>query len=354
MNLEETSSHDRPRGDTRRIAPVVVGTYCGILSAVAYTAANASLRAVSDCDPVWVSCVKAFPTVVLVGPWLIVRMARSQTIVRSLRPLGWLVAAGLVGQLVGNVLFQWTLGVIGMALAVPLNLGSMILSGALVGYFFLKEAVPGRTVVALAVLLVSIGVLSWGAPTAGGTVAAIGDGVPASTWGLVAAVAACCSGIAYSALGVSIRHACNEGTPATTVVTLVCSVGVVSLGAMSVAKIGTDAMWATDRADLAMMLLAGLCNAIAFVSLTKALQLTGIVHVNGLNASQTAMAALAGILLFHEPVTAALIVGVCLAVVGLLLMVGPRRNAPVEIPPAETAPRDEPTAEEMAVPMSTR
>jgi len=323
------------------------------VSAVGYTAANASLRAVSDCDPVWVSCVKAFPTVALVGPWLIVRMARSQAVVRSLRPLGWLVAAGLLGQLAGNVLFQWTLGVIGMALAVPLNLGSLIVSGVLVGHFFLRESVPPRTVLALLVLVTSIVVLSWGAPTAGGAVTAVGDGVPASTWSVVAAVAACCSGVAYTALGVSIRHACQEGTPATTVVTLVCAVGVVVLGVMSVAKVGTDAMWATDRADLAMMLLAGVCNAIAFFALTKALQLTGIVHVNGLNASQMAMAALAGIVLFHEPVTAPLIVGVSLAVAGLLLMVGPRRDAPSEATPDEAVPLEDAPSNEVGVPVST-
>lgn len=354
VNLEETSLADRSTGAARRGAPIVVGTYCGILSAVGYTAANACLRAVSDCDPVWVSCVKAFPTVALVGPWLFVRMARSQVIVRSFPPLVWLVVAGLVAQLAGNVLFQWTLGVIGMALAVPLNLGSMIISGALVGHFFLEEDVPPRTVLALAVLLTSILVLSLGAPDAGSAVASLGDRLSASTWALVAVVAACSSGIAYSGLGVAIRNACNQGTPAATVVTLVCSIGVLSLGTLSLAKIGTAAMWATQRADLAMMLAAGVCNAVAFFALAKALQLTGLVHVNGLNASQTAMAALAGIVLFQEPITVALVVGVTLAVVGLLLMVGPKRRTAIDGRQVDAVPRDDVPAEEVAVSVSAR
>jgi hypothetical protein len=35
-----------------------LGTFCGLVAAVVYTASNAFLRAVSDCDPIWVSAMK--------------------------------------------------------------------------------------------------------------------------------------------------------------------------------------------------------------------------------------------------------------------------------------------------------
>ena len=65
---------------------------------------------------------------------------------------------------------------------------------------------------------------------------------------------------------------------------------------------------------------AGIGNILAFVALTKALQLTTLLHVNLLNASQVAMAAVTGILLFDEAVTVPLVVGVLLTIVGLTLM----------------------------------
>ena len=55
-----------------------------------------------------------------------------------------LVAAGLLGQLAGNVCFQFALGVVGISLAVQLTLGSMIVFGALLGRIFLHEPISTR------------------------------------------------------------------------------------------------------------------------------------------------------------------------------------------------------------------
>ena len=92
--------------------------------------------------------------------------------------------------------------------------------------------------------------------------------------------------------------------------------------------------------------LAGVSNAVAFWALTKALQLTGVVYVNALNASQTAMAALAGVFFFQEAITLPLMAGVALTAVGLLLMKRRRKQArlpateaPVPVSPAP-APAD--------------
>ena len=313
---------ETPRGSS----PVVVGTCWGILSAAGYTAANICLRALADCDPVWVSCVKACATAVLVAPWLIVLHGRGLVLTPSWRLLGWLVAAGLVAQLAGNVLFQWSLGVIGVALVVPLNLGSMIVSAALVGRWFLRERVRLRTWAALAVLVVAIGTLSLGAAAANRSMAP--DSPPGGnmSWLAAGVLAACISGVAYCILGVALRQCASRGMPVSAILTAVCLTGAVSLGALSAARIGPAAMWGTPRSDLAVMLLAGVLNAGAFLALIKALQLTGLVHVNLLNASQAAMAAVAGVVLFGEPSSAALLLGIGFTVLGLLLMV---RRPPV-------------------------
>ena len=65
---------------------------------------------------------------------------------------------------------------------------------------------------------------------------------------------------------------------------------------------------------------AGVANAVAFFLLVKSLQMTSIAHVNALNATQATMAAIAGIVIFDEPLSAALGVGIVLTAIGLGLM----------------------------------
>ena len=143
--------------------PLVFGTLCGLSSAIGYTAANACLRAVADCDPVWVSCVKAFPTVVLFGPFLLVRLLKGLETFPHWQPMQALIVASLVCQLLGNVVFQWSLGVIGMALAVPLTLGAMIVGAAVMGRLILHEPVTITMAVSILILLSAVFVLSLGA-----------------------------------------------------------------------------------------------------------------------------------------------------------------------------------------------
>ena len=74
------------------------------------------------------------------------------------------------------------------------------------------------------------------------------------------------------------------------------------------------------------MLAAGTLNLIGFLGITKGLELTTVVRANLLNASQVAMAAVAGTLLFGEPFTRWLFAGVCLTIVGVVLIDRPNRG----------------------------
>ena len=74
--------------------------------------------------------------------------------------------------------------------------------------------------------------------------------------------------------------------------------------------------------------------------------------VNVLNTSQNAMCALAGVLLFREPLTSPLVIGCGLTIVGLLLVDSgkkPAKESSVESDPApiERSP-DHDSAEELA------
>jgi DME family drug/metabolite transporter len=297
--------------------PVVFGTLCGLLSAAVYTGANACLRAVNQLDPVWVSAVKAVPTVGLMLPWMLIHYRRGLPILPHGRVLLAIAAAGLCGQLLGNISFQWALGQIGMALTVPLTLGGMIVCASILGRVFLGEPVSTRMTVAVGTLLVAMAVLSLGADDARRSLSPVAS----NPWALLAGVAAAGgSGLAYSVLNVVIRWSVSRHASLPVTLFTVSIMGLTSLGALSFVRIGVDGMLATSPREWWIMLGAGICNAIAFVALTKSLQLTSVVYVNALNATQATMAAVAGVLIFQEAMSEALIAGVGLTIVGLLLM----------------------------------
>jgi drug/metabolite transporter (DMT)-like permease len=303
------------------------GTLCALVSAVGYTAANVCLRAAINCDPIWVSCVKSVPTVVFVGLWLIGKAVRGNRDFPRLSVLCALILAGLFGQIFGNVAFQWSLGIVGIALAVPLVLGMMIVSGAILGRLVLHEPVTKRMATAMFTLIIAICILSSGAREASRSLdrdseQSITDSQSSANWSLLALgiVAASGSGFAYAVLGIVIRYGVTGRASVAATLFTVGIVGTISLGIWSALNIGITGMLATTTTDWIVMLQAGIYNAIAFLALTKALQLTTVVYVNALNASQAAMAAAAGVLFFQEAPTIAMCIGVALTAVGLLMM----------------------------------
>jgi drug/metabolite transporter, DME family len=303
-----------------RLEPALLGIACGLLAAVGYTASNICLRAVSHLDPVWVSAVKAFPTLALFGPWLLFLRVRGEQVLPPWRVLASLMTAGLVAQLGGNVLFQWSLGVIGIAAAVPVTLGAMIVAGATLGRIFLQEPITPRNAVANCMLVAAIFVLSIGARSV--SEVELQAAANPALWAALGVGAAFCCGLAYATLGVVIRYGVSGRARVTTTVVSISFVGVISLGLFSQLRIGLEGMIATPPGDLGVMISAGVFNAVAFIALTKSLQLTSVILVNALNASQAAMALAAGVILFGEPLTTGLVAGVALTAAGLAIMGG--------------------------------
>ena len=296
------------------------------MAAVGYTAANAFLRASIAVDPYWVSCVKAAPTIIIFAPWLLLRIVRVQRLLPPAKAFAMLVAAAVLGQVGGNVVFQWALGVVGIALTVPLCLGAMIITGAWLGWATLKEPITARTLLSIVLLVSAIGILCLGAEAAH---ASLEQAASHDFWHIALGVAAACfSGFSYALLGVAIRNAAQQGCPAVTTLMTVGLAGVVVLWPLCIYRIGVTEMWATDAAAMTRMLLAGVANAIAFVSLAKSLEILGVIYVNALNATQAAMAALVGVIYFSEPLSMWLAIGVGLTAWGLVLM--KRADSPLD------------------------
>lgn len=312
----------------------------GLLAAVGYTLSNVFLRMSTDLDPFWVSFIKAIPTVALFAPvacWEV--LGNRGRALPTRRTLLLLAGASLCGHIFGNVMFQWSLGVVGVAMSVPLCLGSMILGGALLGKFFLGEEIGFRAARAMIMLLVAIAVLGLGARAAA---VGVTDHVP--PWYLVAAgvLTPVIAGFAYSILSVGVRNGVSSNVSVFMSLSVVCGVGLVVLGPICLTTAGWNELLATTYYQMAVMMIAGIWNAVAFLSLTLSLRHTSVLYVNSLNASQNAMAAVAGVLIFQEPLTVYLIVGVILTALGLAMMSRKQETVRVALKAAEAPPTESP------------
>jgi drug/metabolite transporter (DMT)-like permease len=237
------------------------------------------------------------------------------------RDVGLLVVASLIGQLGGNVLFQWSLGVVGLALAVPLTLGSLIVNGALLGHYVLRDRMTTSMMVAGTVLVFAIVVLSIGADSAHLAVASSESFAETAPWyTLAGVVAACVSGFAYSCLGLAIRYTGRHGMPMPSTLMVASLAGTLALGVLTYGLHGLEPVVQTPSGDWLAMVGAGVFNAVAFLAFTKALHTGSLFFVNAVNTTQITMAAVLGIVIFHEPPTVSLVVGLALTMAGLLLM----------------------------------
>ena len=300
--------------------PLLVGVAFGIVSALGYTAANICLREVAGrCDAVFVSFVRAIPIALGAAVFVAWNTAAGVRIVTSRGQLGRLVATALFMQFAGNVAFQWALGQIGLAITVPLMFGSLIIGSAILGRLFLAERLTARSSLSMFTLIAAIIVLGLASNQGGNS---LGNDPSLTPFLLVGAAAAACSaGLGYASGNVVMRQAMHQGMTLSATLMIVGITGVVSLGALSYCRSGYQ-FPQPARGDLLTILAAGVFNAVAFSALGRSLQLLPVLHVNILNASQVAMAAICGMIIFGEPSGLGQFLGIALTLTGLMLMKG--------------------------------
>jgi drug/metabolite transporter, DME family len=333
---EDEPTADLPRSD-HSDRETRVGVVLGIVSALGYTGANLALKEVADTgDPnwaVWVTANKAVPAALVA--WFLIAL-RAKRGLPALPPLNMLIKLLLISVLMqygGNFMFQWSLSLGGLAIAVPLCFAGIIVTGAWLGKILLNDPITPRTMLSIGVVGISILFLSVGAHEATQSL-----DKTASVWTTLLAVAsAIFSGFSYGATGVMIRRMItgeNSMSISASLVTM-STFGVVVLGIHSCLALGVQRLAATTNAEWIAFVLAGCLNAIAFFAVAGALKRIPVTFVNILNASQNAMCALAGVLLFSEPSTTPLIVGCVLTILGLLLIDGGKRGTDNSSPEAD-------------------
>ena len=310
--------------------PDVVGTCLGVLSALAYTAANLGLRKVAGGDLDWAIFVvanKTSPVAAIAWGLILWRVLRGQPGLPPRELIVPLIVTGLVMQFGGNMMFQFALSRGGLALTVPLTFSTIILSGAVLGRLLLKEPITPRLLLAMATMIGAVVVLSQGAQAASGAVVEDAD------WGTtaLAVVAACLSGCGYGSCGVMIRRCVTQDLSYTSTIVLISSIGPLVMGPLAVAKLGMARISTVPAETWLWMLAAGIANAVAFYAVNGAYKYLSVLRVNLINCSQAAMAAALGVVLFAEPNTWALQFGTALTVLGLILSTR-RKRVSEELP----------------------
>lgn len=330
MKSSESVSPPASDADTSPVESAGIfsmGTLLGLGAAVGYSLANLGLRHVSEPNDlawaIWVSCIKASPAALLAWVIIALRATRGQQAMPPRKLWLPLLGGGLLMQFGGNVMFQWALGIGGLVVTVPVVFAAIITTGACLGRIFLNDPLSVRTLIAMGILIVAICAVTIGASDA---TSAVSDSADFSTVAM-ACIIATLSGVAYGTNGVFIRHVLVSN-PISISATLVMfsTTGTVVLGITSFMTLGPERMIGTTFDQWMSMLVAGSANALAFFSVGAALKRLSVNRVNLLNATQNAMCALGGVLLFHEPFTTPLMIGCGLTIVGILMMDHGRRT----------------------------
>jgi len=324
--------------------PSALGTLYCLLSAVCYTMMNICQRELSkNCDPVWVNSVQAMVSTTVFGIYLTFRSIRGRSAWPPWPVAGGLILLGIVTQLGGSS-YQWSLGVIGLAVGNPLNMGTMLAVSALLGLLLLGEKIPWQGATAIVLITVSVFLLSRGAEdadtnTRASDIAAsessieVGTGPHAHVDGREAAsssralrvafgvVAACVAGVAFAVLIVGVRKTARDNTAPGAIVFFINAMGVAFLGPWAMMRLGIEGIMAVSARDYAVMLAIGTFNLFGFLLVTKGLQRTTVVRVNIItNALTSALSVVAGIAIFLEPTNRELVIGLALILAGMLLI----------------------------------
>jgi len=271
--------------------------------------------------------VKASVSVLLVGPWLFYRALGGRTALLPLKALVFLILLGLIAQFGGNLNLQFAFATLGLTITIPTVFGLILVASAVLGRLVLGERISGRSVGAIGLLIAAMVLLALGAGSANQSVGDATRAMVGPIWVALGIGAACLSGVCYAIMSTGIRRIVSSAVPPVWVVFVTTSVGLATMGPISVYRLGMPRLLETRPGDLGFMLAAGVFNLVAYLALARGLQLTVLIRVNVINASQVAMCGVAGLLLFGEPLSWFLVLGVGMTILGMTFIERPSEVA---------------------------
>ncbi|MFN8526010.1 MAG: DMT family transporter [Chloroflexota bacterium] len=292
-----------------------MGMLWGVLVALAYAAMNLCLRAAAlQVDPLVATLVRGIPMLLFAWGTLAAQCQAGQ-----IARIGWRVVVPLIGvavllSVMGNGGFQSGLTYAGLTTTVPVTNGALLWGSAVAGWWLMREPVTSRSIVGLLLLAAAVPLLVSG-----------GGGGIGPVW--VGALAATVAGVSYGFGNALLRQTVKINQLAQPpAVAVVSTAGTAATLIIVLARQGTGALAALNNSDLAWLLVAGVFNAVAFVALAGALALLPTARVGALGTLQTAISAIGGVVIFSEPLTGSIVLGLAVSVIGAILS----QRAPAE------------------------
>lgn len=236
----------------------------------------------------------------LAGYWP--RLWRRQPAI--FRPLA--IVAILYG-LTGNASFQVALAAAGLAISAPVTAGGNLWGGAIAAWLLMGERITVRSGAGLCLLLAAIPLLTSG-----------GAGGRGPIW--LGVLMAFISGASFGSGNAVLRRAIvQHGLTQSEALATLSGISITILLSMALVSGGTGSFETLRLETVAWLLIAGVLGAGAIASLSKALSTMPVSRVTSISTLQTAIAACLGVVVFEEPLTFWLLVGVALSVAGSLL-----------------------------------
>ena len=314
----------------------------GLFAAAAYSVANMALRQLARTDggagwDMWVAGTKAFPTFFIAVTLIAWRRLNGLHSFAEWSFVWPIALAAIFNQLGGNLPFQMSLRVIGLAVSVPICFASIICSGAVVGRIVLGDQVSIRSAISMGLMVAAIVFLSSGAnsrTTSTVSPAAVTEDVPqpettaaptaldasAGPGVTVGVLLSIVSELCYGITGVFIRKAVRSHMPVAATLFLFSAAGFLILVPGSLLLLPLAEITRTSPEDWITIAIAGTFNAIGFFAITHAMRFLTISRANVINASQNAMCAVGAVTLFNEQLSWTAMAGICLTITGLLTL----------------------------------
>jgi drug/metabolite transporter (DMT)-like permease len=290
--------------------------YC-VLAALGYGGVNVCLRVLTvRCDHGLILLIKEIMALSFVGLWVASRARRDGFRVPGRSTVVGLMVIGALTQLAGTLPLLWSMAVVGLAIAVTASLCASLVTSAALGQWVLGERVSLQSLSAIGLLVGAVGFLTFGAQGSPDSSAFVDEHGPLVV--LSGTAAACLAGVIYGVLNVGVRRCVTNGVSVAFVALVIPFMGVICLSPLCLWRLAASGIPSIPAEDLVVLIVGGMLNVAAWFAYIKGLQTTPVVHANVLTTSQVAMAAVAGVFLFGEAVSPALIAGIVMTIAGMV------------------------------------
>jgi len=296
------------------------GELWALVAALAYALNNIFVRiAVRDHDLNYMMGVGLRATPIFLFA-LLMGMGAKRRNSQAVSPIGdWRLAAMLVGYglltfVIANPLLFAALRAGGVLVASPVT-GTQALWAALIAALFLREPLNRTMIGGMVVTVVGITMLAVG-QSGGASVSPTAHG---EAWWL-AVPFALGTAFCWALSGVLVTGAMRRGVDRFWALAIATGSGIVVLNLYLLLAGDIGVYTTTPLPTQASLLLAGLLNTVALVSITTALSLTSVASATTLNSLQIGLAPLFAWLFLGEQLGSLMAAGILLIVVGVIVV----------------------------------